>query len=101
MKLIYSHSNKILVENVKNLLQQEIIPVVLKNEYAGGAVGELAAIDTWPEIWVQEHNYNRALAVLNKFLSQRDEDEWQCSTCGELNGSAFEACWQCGTGRKF
>lgn len=99
MKLIYTRENRYLVLNAQNLLQQAGIQVVLKNEFAAGAAGELAPMDTWLELWlVNEQDEQQALAVL-KPLDQADGSDWSCPGCGESNGAAFDFCWQCGAPR--
>jgi len=98
MKKIYTHENRFLVHNAKNLVEQQGIEIVLKNEVAGGGLGERAAFDTWLELWViNDADYPRACEVIDSALSESDAAEWQCSQCGELNDAAFEVCWQCGT----
>ena len=97
MKLIYTHENRLLVENARNLLQTQNIEVLLKNEYALGALGEAAPIETWLELWlVDEADYPRAMDVLDSSLSAQGASPWECPHCGESNDPSFELCWQCG-----
>ena len=52
MKKVFTHENRMIVYNMRNLLQGEGIETVMKNEFSGGGVGDLPAFDTWPEVWV-------------------------------------------------
>jgi hypothetical protein len=98
MKLIYTHENRFLVGNAQNILEQAGIKVVWKNEYASGAIGELSAFDTWPELWViEDADYGRAQDIIIHALSATNAPEWICSNCNETNDAAFEYCWNCQT----
>jgi hypothetical protein len=46
MKLIYTHENRLLVSNAQNMVEQANINTTLKNEYAAGAMGDIAPIDS-------------------------------------------------------
>lgn len=95
MKLLYTHENKIIVENIRNWLQEEGLETVLKNEFSSGGMGELSPMETWPELWVSEQYFEKAKSALDKFGQPSTRVSWQCSKCGEKNEGAFEVCWQC------
>lgn len=100
MKCVYTHDNKLLVENAKNLLLNEGIEAFIKNDFASSGVGELSAIDTWPELWVQdERHYAAASQIIEQLTSKYDGAEWFCKHCNEFNSAAFEVCWKCQTER--
>jgi hypothetical protein len=100
VKLVYRNENRLLVGNARNIVQRAGIEVVLKNEYAGGGVGELAPLDTWPELWVvEDSNYDRAQRLLAEALASPQAGPWRCRVCNELNDAAFELCWKCETER--
>lgn len=95
MKLVYTHSNRFLVLNAKNLVELENITVILRNEFSSAAAGELPPIDNWLELWVAEDlHFDRALRVISAFNAEPSAD-WWCKRCGEQNGCAFEHCWEC------
>ncbi len=52
MKLIYTNENTFLVNNIKNILENNGFTVTIKNEYVSGAAGDLAPFDTWLELWL-------------------------------------------------
>ena len=95
MKLIYTHENKILVENARNFLKEQGVDSVLRNEFASGGMGELSPIETWPEVWVADTNYTTATKIINSYLTPVSGDTWRCQNCGEENEANFECCWQC------
>jgi hypothetical protein len=99
MKLIYTHPNRLIVENIKNLLENDGIEVILQNQYAGGGVGELAPIDAWPELWLaKESDLERAMALMES-VKNTETEKWVCKNCGEENGGSFEMCWACAKDR--
>ena len=99
MKLVYTHEHLFMVGNVRNFLDGAGIAFVVKNEYAQGAVGELPAHDCWPQIWVSEAQYQKALAVIECLFKDRYQTHWRCPKCQEANEPSFDVCWQCQTAR--
>jgi hypothetical protein len=96
VKLVYTNENRLIVSNARNLLEAEGIEVILVNEFAGGGVGDLSAIDSWPEIWVaNDADYERACHRLQTSLSPVGAAQWLCPYCRELNDVSFETCWKC------
>ncbi|MGK0499231.1 MAG: hypothetical protein ACJAYG_000865 [Oceanicoccus sp.] len=96
MKMIYTNENRLIVGNAKNILESYDIDVILKNEFASSAIGEVSAFDAWVEIWLtNEADYERAIIILESSLSQVDAAEWLCSQCKEQNDASFEFCWNC------
>ena len=97
MKLVFTHPNLVAVEQMRGLLEREGIDCALRNEYAAGATGELAPLDTWPELWLlRDGDYDRANRVLDAFRAHVDEPDWVCGKCGGASPATFEFCWQCG-----
>jgi len=88
-----------MVWNVKNTLELAGYDCHIKNEFAAGGAGDIAPIDTWPEVWLyNEEQYEEAkryleITVLKPLSSGHD---WVCNQCGETNFSSFELCWNCG-----
>ena len=96
MRKVYTHQNSLIVGNARNILQDAGIEVVMRNQYAAGALGETAPQETWPEVWVaRDRDYERACAILDASMSAPGEQDWVCRACGERNGAAFELCWNC------
>jgi hypothetical protein len=96
MKLIYTHENIALVGSARNLLDAAGISCVIRNQFAGGGVGELSYVQSWPELWaLEDADYGRACACIEDALERADAADWCCERCGETNAAAFELCWQC------
>ena len=95
MKKVFTHQNSLIVGNARNLLEEQGIATELRNEFASSAMGETAPLETWPELWVGDADYARARELLDSALVERDSADWTCERCGEINGAAFECCWQC------
>lgn len=98
LRLVYTHPNIALVTQAQSLIEHAGIECALRNEYAAGAIGELAPISAWPEVWIiDDRNFEEAVAVVQ--ASQRDvsESDWQCSRCANANPGTFESCWHCGS----
>lgn len=95
MKLIYTDSNRFLVSNAKNIVENAGIAVSLKNEYAAGGAGELSAIDSWLELWVVNDKDCEKATRLLASTQECSEKDWVCTGCNESNSGAFEICWNC------
>ena len=97
MKLVFTHPHLVAVEQMRSLLEREGIQCSLRNEYAAGASGELAPLDTWPELWLlNDEDYDRANKVMEAFQSRAEAPDWSCSRCGRSSPATFEFCWHCG-----
>jgi len=96
MKKLFTHENRMIVYNMKNLLQSEGIDALLKNEFSGGGVGDLPAFDTWPELWVDEPHLAQAQSVLRQAEQSSSGEAWFCRGCGESSDAGFAICWNCG-----
>lgn len=96
MKLIYTNENRLLVSNIQNIVENVGISVMLKNEYAGGAAGELIPHETWLELWVvDDEDYDKAMHTIDNAFSSPDSTGWHCTHCNEHNDASFDFCWQC------
>ncbi len=95
MRKIFTHENRLIVFNIRNLLEEQGISSQIRNEFSGGGVGDLAPFETWPELWVEDDDLPRAEAVLKK-LDDDSTPPWRCAQCGENNDGQFRICWQCG-----
>lgn len=97
MKKIFTHENRMILFNIKNVLQAEGIQTRVVNEFAAGGAGDLPTFDTWPELWLEDDSrYSAAQAILREILDDRERRAWYCRGCRELNGAAFGICWNCG-----
>lgn len=98
MKLVYTDENRFFVNNIKNILENAGINVLVKNEYTSSVIGEVSPTDGWLELWVANGTeYKSAEKIIQDRFSHQGESDWQCSNCEEQNGASFDFCWQCQT----
>ncbi len=96
MKLVFTHPSPVIVAQARNELERAGIECVLRNEYAAGAVGELAPIETWAELWVlRDHQWQAAKTIVEEMQTPVDGADWTCQACGNGNPSNFDYCWSC------
>ena len=97
MKKVFTHENRMILFNLRNLLRAEGIETVVVNEYAAGGIGDLPAFDTWPELWVEdETRFAQAQAIVQDVMHEPARQDWYCRGCREKNAAAFQFCWNCG-----
>ena len=100
MKLVYTHPSQLMVAHMRSAIERAGIECTLRNEYASGAIGELAPIDSWAEVWVvRDRDYDRARQVVEHLQQEVQEEDWDCTQCGKSSPATFEICWHCGTSR--
>ena len=82
----------------KNVLEQNGIRCVIKNEQLSSALGEVPFLECLPELWVlRDGDLHRAERLLNEL--KRDVPSgasWRCPKCHEENEGQFAVCWNCG-----
>lgn len=99
MKKLYTAENRLLVFHIKNLLAAEGVETQLKNEFAGGGIGDIAPLDTWIELWVEDENFDGAESKLKAIiygLKNPSKKIVICSSCSEQSAAHFKVCWNCG-----
>ena len=97
MKKVFTHENRMIVFNMKNVLQEEGIETIVVNEFASGGAGDLSAFDTWPELWIEdEAKMIKAQVIVEDILTATETDPWFCRGCLERNDASFHICWNCG-----
>jgi hypothetical protein len=98
MQFIFSDSDRLKVHQIQQLLEGQGIECFLKNEFAIGAMGETAPLDSLPEVWLLDAgNASKAKHIIEQFESPPQRSStWVCKNCQETNEPTFEICWQCG-----
>ena len=85
-----------MIWQAKSRLDEKGIPCFIKNEFASGGIGELSPIDSQPEVWICDDEWQRKAEQIVAVLDVPPPGEkWLCAHCGEQNASSFELCWQC------
>lgn len=101
MKRVYAGTDPIRCGWLASVLEGAGIDCVLRNQYLGGAIGELPLNEAWPEIWVVDAaDHARARALVDDALAAKPFGHpWICPACDEHIEGQFGACWQCGASR--
>ena len=102
MRKVYSSPYPNLVRYAKSILDDYKIECVILREQLASAVGGIAPVDAWAEIWVLDSGQqSEALVILerNLTLNETGQKSWQCQKCGELIEAQFTQCWNCDTER--
>ncbi len=97
MRRLYTAGNLPEAYLLLHMLSAEGIEAKVFNENAQGGVGELPFTHTYPELWVEEHLYQRARVIVDQFERPKEPvGMTRCTHCGEANPDTFELCWHCG-----
>lgn len=97
MKRVYLAANLMDAQMAVDVLGTQAIKAHVFNANASGAVGELAATQIWPEVWVEDDAQAKNAVRLLRELHAADTRETKpCPVCGEINPENFLSCWNCG-----
>ncbi len=97
MKRLYGSDDRALIAHLRALLETRGIACVLRNEFLGGAAGELPPHECSPELWVvDEADWVRARQLVEAETGPVDTTPWTCPGCGEIIEGQFARCWHCG-----
>jgi rubrerythrin len=100
MKLLYSSPNALLVAHLRNVLESAGVACHVKNEFLYSAAGELPPTETWPELWVEAADLDRAQDIIDDAVADKSRlPQWRCRECGESIEGQFSSCWRCGAER--
>lgn len=95
---VYTAPDLFWLQHARNQLDFAGVATFVRNEYAAGALGELAFVDCWPELWVTDTcSAVKAKQVLMDLFddSAADGPERLCRYCDVSCPSNFQRCWQC------
>jgi len=96
VKLLYTNENRYVVHNIQNIVENAGITIMLKNEFAAGAAGDLVPHETWLELWVvEDDDFDKAKKLIDSSFSKHTDPSWTCSQCNEKNDASFDFCWNC------
>jgi hypothetical protein len=101
MKRVYTAESLVQVMHVKNVLAAEGIRAEMRNDRLGSVIGEIPFLETWPQLWVAELDFDRAQELIEQELHGPglEEPSWKCRSCGEEVEGQFMECWNCGAER--
>ncbi|ARD23075.1 MULTISPECIES: DUF2007 domain-containing protein [Shewanella] len=92
-KVLLTGGNLLQAHTWKGLLETHGIMVELTGEALVGGVGELPTEMQTVDLWVNQHQVEKARNLLESHDMERPQ--WQCLQCHEMNEGSFELCWQC------
>jgi len=96
MKKLTSAETIVTITHYKNVLAAEGVRAEIRNEHLGGIMGEMPVFETWPQLWVEERDLERAKQLIESVDAEVPAEAWTCARCGEQNEGQFAACWNCG-----
>lgn len=95
MQRLYQASNLPEAYLLQGLLQQAGIEVMILNENAQGALGEIPFTHAYPELWLATPKlFTEAMAIIAGYETNSTAPR-RCPYCGEENPQTFEICWHC------
>ncbi|MCM8537169.1 MAG: DUF2007 domain-containing protein [Lentisphaeraceae bacterium] len=99
MKLIETSPDVYRIQAIRAVFDKEEISYHLNNEFLAQLSGEIPLPDCYAEIYVDDVDYDRAVAVYEKFRAEPSGETWKCVSCEELIEDQFDICWNCETVR--
>ena len=82
MKQVFTNSSVIPCDLIKSVLEAEGISATIKNELGSAAAGySLPTLDNpslpwaWPEVWVADEDYERAMELIKGSEEAREDKE--------------------------
>ncbi len=99
MKKVYASQDRLMIGHLKNLLINEGLECVLKNDFLASAMGEVPLNECWLEIWIEkDSDFDKAKGLIESTFSVEPSagPKWTCSGCGEEHGPQYTGCWNCG-----
>ena len=102
MRKVYTSDNSAILGYARQVLENNSIRCIIRNDFLLGGAGELPVNETWPEIWViDDADFDRARALVDGIVAAAHESApgWRCASCGEPMEGQFTDCWNCGAPR--
>ena len=102
MKRVATSESLAEIGHFKNVLEQNGVRCVIKNEQLSGALGEVPFLECLPELWVlKDLDSDRAEQLLADLRREAPNGQsWRCPSCNEDNEAQFAVCWNCGKAGK-
>ncbi|WP_010363552.1 DUF2007 domain-containing protein [Pseudoalteromonas citrea] len=81
---------------IQGLFAQAKIQSHLEGSALQGAIGEIPTEQAKLSLYVYEIKLHDAQQILLNYAQSQLHEDWRCIQCREINGPAFQYCWQCG-----
>lgn len=98
MLKVFTHPDRALIGMVADILASNGYACYVRNEFLGGAAGDIPAQECWPELWLldgRDERPARALIAAVTPSSSINGESWRCRGCGEWLEPQFGTCWHC------
>ncbi|CAH9059360.1 hypothetical protein PSECIP111951_03881 [Pseudoalteromonas holothuriae] len=96
-RCVFTTDNVLEAHIVQGLLYQAKIETRINGEPLVGAIGEIPAEQAKLSLLVYDIKVPAAQKILLNYSQKQPSSDWRCNHCTEINGPAFQSCWQCGT----
>ena len=97
VRRVYIAANLMDAQMAVDVLGTQSIKAHIFNANASSGVGELAATQMWPEVWVEDDTQAKmAMQLLRELQATDSSENKHCPGCGEINPRNFLSCWKCG-----
>jgi hypothetical protein len=99
VKKVYSHESIVTINHLRNVLEAQGVPALVRNDRLFGVLGEVPFVECWPQLWVlSDHQAGHAERLITEALAEPDRgfEDWECPDCRERVEAAFGVCWNCG-----
>ncbi|MBH0187722.1 MAG: DUF2007 domain-containing protein [Nitrospira sp.] len=86
MKKLFVSQSLVEVESLKEILENDGIACMVKNQRASSLAGEVPFAEVFPELWViNDEDVPQARNLMEERAAAKDADGsvWKCVGCGE------------------
>ena len=98
-EIIYKAANSYEAHFIKGLLKKYSIESKLLGENLSIGVGEFPVDVLQVDILVPKDQIEKSRNIIsdyeNNLLSNKNKENWECSSCKKTNPLSFEICWNC------
>ena len=97
-EIIYKAANSHEAHFITGLLKKYSIESKLSGENLSIGIGELPVDVLQVDILVPKDQIKESKDIISEYennLSLNEKEDWECSSCKNMNPSSFEICWNC------
>ena len=98
-EIIYKAANSYEAHFIKGLLKTYSIESKLLGENLSIGVGELPVDVLQVDILVSKDQVKKSKNIMsdyeNNLFLNKSKENWECSSCKNINPPSFEICWNC------
>lgn len=95
MKKLFSSPFRHEIDYIMELLASEQIPCLLRNQHLTNLFGQLPYEETVMSIWVEDDDFDEALALITPIKQDPKAVGLVCSRCGDTIVPPLKTCLTC------